>query len=122
MSKGQEFLEAHEGYLMRGDFEGLMRDHYTDDAEMVTFDFVARGKDAIRQYLEHDGPAESGRILGLELAAYAESDDVIIFDAIVKSEKLGTFIARDALVLKDGKVWRHIALTLPQGRDPVAKD
>lgn len=121
MGKGMEFLEAHEGYLMRGDFEGLMRDHYHDDAEMVTFDFVAKGKDAIRQYLEIDGPAQSGRVTGLEMCAFAESDDCIIFDARVTSEKMGQFIARDALFLKDGKVYRHIALTLPRDRDPVAE-
>ena len=44
---------------------------------------------------------------------------MIIFNAAVKSENLGTFIARDALYLRDGKIYRHIALTLPPGVDPL---
>jgi hypothetical protein len=121
MGKGMEFLQKQEEYLARGDIDGLMEHHYTDDAEMVTFDFVAKGKDAIKQYLAVDGPAKSGPILGVELTNVMESDDVIIFNAKVTSEKMGMFIARDAMVFKDGKVWRHIALTLDKERDPVAE-
>jgi len=42
---------------------------------------------------------------------------VIIFTSSVNSENLGVFIARDALYVKNGKVFRHIALTLPPEKD-----
>jgi hypothetical protein len=117
MSWGQKFLDEHVGYLQSGDIDGLMRDHYADDAEMVTFEFVLKGKDAIKQYLKVDQPSKSGKILGMKMDAYFESDDVIIFTSSVNSEKLGVFIARDALYVKNGKVLRHIALTLPPEKD-----
>jgi hypothetical protein len=118
-SKGQAFLQQQVEFLTRGDMDGLMREQYHDDAEMVTFEFTLKGKAAIRKYLEFDEPAKAGKIGGIELRNFAESDDVIIFNAAVKSENLGTFIARDALYLRDGKIYRHIALTLPPGVDPL---
>jgi hypothetical protein len=117
MSWGQRFLNEHVGYLQAGDFDGLMRNHYHDDAELVTFEFVLKGKDAIKQYLSVDQPRQAGKILGMTMDAYAESDDVILFTSAVTSEHLGVFIARDALYVKDGKVLRHIALTLPPESD-----
>ena len=117
MSWGQEFLGEHVGYLQKKDFDGLMENHYHEDAELVTFEFVLKGKDAIKQYLAVDQPAQSGKVLGMTMNHYAESDDVIIFTATVNSEKLGVFIARDALYVKDGKVLRHIALTLSPEND-----
>ena len=117
MSWGQKFLEEHVGYLQRQDIDGLMRDHYHEDAELVTFEFVLKGRDEIKQYLSVDQPKQSGKILGMTMDAYFESDDVILFTQSVKSENLGVFIARDALYVKDGKVLRHIALTLPPEKD-----
>ena len=117
MSWGQDFLNEHVGFLTQRDFDGLIKHHYHDDAELVTFEFVKQGAAAIRQYLAVEQPAKSGPILGMTMDAYYESDDVIIFTASVKSQNLGTFIARDALYVKDGKVLRHIALTLPPEKD-----
>lgn len=117
MSWGQDFLNEHVGFLTRKDIAGLMEHHYHDDAELVTFEFVKQGKAAIQEYLAVEQPAKAGRILGMTMDAYFESDDVILFTASVKSELLGTFIARDALYVKDGKVLRHIALTLPPAAD-----
>lgn len=117
MTWGQDFLSSHMGYLSRGDIDGLMREHYHDDAEMVTFEFVAKGKEAIKQYLTTTEPTQAGAISGLEVKAFAESEDCILFTALVRSEKMGDFVARDALYVQGGKVLRHIALTLPPGTD-----
>jgi hypothetical protein len=117
MSWGQNFLDEHVGYLQRDDIDGLIRDHYADDAEMVTFEFTLKGKDAIKHYLKEDQPKTAGKMQVMKMDAYFESDDVIIFTSSVNSEKLGVFIARDALYVKNGKVLRHIALTLPPEKD-----
>jgi hypothetical protein len=122
MSWGQDFLGEHVAYLQNKDFDGLMKNHYHEDAELVTFEFVLKGKDAIKRYLAVDQPAQSGKILGMTMNHYAESEDVIIFTATVNSERLGVFIARDALCVKDGKVLRHIALTLsPENDEKIYK-
>lgn len=117
MGWGEKFLGEHVAYLQKGDFDGLMHDHYHDDAELITFEFTIKGKDAIKHYLSVDQPKKSGKVLGMSMDAYAESDDCIIFTASVNSENLGVFIARDALYVKGGKVLRHIALTLPPEKD-----
>lgn len=116
MSWGREFLETFLGRLQRQDIGELMRD-YHEDAELVAFDFVLKGKDAIRQYFAKGLINRSGKILDMTMEAYFESDDMILFTMSIKSENLGIVVARDALYIKDGKIFRHIALTLPPKKD-----
>ncbi|OGT03038.1 MAG: hypothetical protein A3F73_07645 [Gallionellales bacterium RIFCSPLOWO2_12_FULL_59_22] len=110
---GEQFLQEQVGYLTSGDYDGLMKNQYHADAEMVTFEFTCKGADAIKKYLSVDEPAKAGKILGMQMHHFSESDDVIIFVCSIQSEKLGIFVARDALFLKDKKIFRHIALTIP---------
>ncbi len=42
---------------------------------------------------------------------------MILFTMSIKSENLGIVVARDTLYVKDGKIFRHIALTLPPKKD-----
>jgi hypothetical protein len=113
MTKGEKFYQDMLEYLAKGDIDSMVSDCYHDDAEMVTFEFVLKGKEAIRQYLKVDEPSQMGKVLGMTTDYFTASDDVIIFKASVKSEKMGTIKADDALYLKDGKILRHIALTIP---------
>jgi len=112
MTKGEKFYQEHLNYVANDDIDGLMRNHYHEDAEMVTFEFVLKGREAIGNYLK-ESPKITGKVLGMSMDYFAESDDVIIFKASVKTEKFGTVKADDALYIKDGKVLRHIALTVP---------
>jgi hypothetical protein len=113
----QAFFAEHAEYLGKGDIDGLIRDHYHEDADMVTFEFVLKGADAIKQYLAVDNPAQAGKILSFDVQYLAGSEDVIVFTAKVHSEKLGRFVARDSFYIVDGKIKRHIALTLPPDKD-----
>ena len=117
MTIGMEVFQKQLDYLGRGDIDGLLRDQYTDDCELVTFEFVRKGKDQLRQYLAVDSPAKMGAVRGMEVTHVVATDDTVIFNAIIDSEKMGRFIARDALTLKDGRIHRHIALTLPPDVD-----
>jgi hypothetical protein len=117
MTIGMEVFQAQLGYLGRGDIDGLLRDQYTDDCELVTFEFVLKGKEEIKQYLAVDSPAKMGAVLGMKITHVVATDDTIIFNGIVDSEKMGRFIARDALTLKGNRIHRHIALTLPPDVD-----
>ena len=109
----QEFFEEHIGYITKGDIDGLVRDHYHDDAQMITFEFVLKGKEAIKKYLKEDSPRITGQVLGMSLDYFTAAEDVIIFKASVKTEKFGTIKSDDAFYLKEGKILRHIALTIP---------
>jgi hypothetical protein len=121
MSKGMDFYNEQLAFMQRGDVDGLLEAHYHDDAELVTFEFVLKGKEALKKYLAVDSPAQMGKVLGLSTVYFAESDDVIMYVAQAQSEKMGYFQARDAFYLKDGKIFRHIALTLPPDKDKKLK-
>lgn len=116
MTWGQDFLQRFTELQNRGDFHTLMRERYHDDAELVTFESVRKGKDAIAEYLKGE-PAQVGRVSHVEQVALAESDDVLILTAIVTSGKMGRLVGRNAFYFKDGKVLRHITLTLPPDKD-----
>ncbi len=112
MTPGQKFYQDHVGYIATGDIDGLIRDHYHEDAQMVSFEFVLEGREAIGKYLK-ESPKITGQILGAVTERFAESNDVIMFKASIKTEKFGTIKADDAFLLEDGKIRRHIALTIP---------
>ena len=114
MTKGEKFFQEHADYIGKGDIDGLMEAHYHEDAEMVTFEFVLKGREAIGNYMK-ESPRTTGNVLGMSIDYFAESDDVIIFKASIKTEKFGTIKADDAFYLEDGKIRRHIALTIPPG-------
>ena len=117
MFNGIDFYNEQLAYVNSGDIDGLMDEHFHDEAELVTFEFIATGKQAIRKYLTVDSPAQMGRVLGVRTVNFMSTDDVIIFVTEVNSEKMGYFQARDAFYLKDGKILRFMSLTLPPGED-----
>jgi hypothetical protein len=116
MSWGQDFLEKFLGQLQRQDIDELM-DGYHEDAELIAFNFVLKGKDVIRQYFVENMFKKMGKIVDMNDESYFESNDTIIFTMSVNAENIGVAIARDALYLKDGRIFRHIALSLPPEKD-----
>jgi hypothetical protein len=118
MGKAEEFYNRHLEYLQRGDIDGLLRDQYHDDAEMVTFDATLQGKEAIKRHVMEVESARTGTVYGAERAFFAASDDCVLLTEKIHSEKLGTHIARVVFYFRDGKVYRHVALTLPPDKDP----
>lgn len=112
MSYGEELFNTHMGAVSKGDIDEIMS-NYHNEAEMVTFEFILKGKDEIKKYLQEDSPRITGNVLGMNLDYFRATDDVVLFKASVKTEKFGTIKADDALYIKDGKIFRHIALTLP---------
>lgn len=111
MTPGKKFYLEQLGYLGKADIEALLREHYHEDAVMVTFDGIRRGHDELRQYFQNT-LASMGRITGLSTEYFNETEDVIIFKATITDEKRGTVKADNALYLKNGKIFRHIALTI----------
>ncbi|NCC36519.1 MAG: nuclear transport factor 2 family protein [Chloroflexia bacterium] len=114
MGWGKAFYLKQLGFLATNDIEGLLREHYHEDAVMVTFDGIRRGHAELRAYFE--GRLQSlGQIGYLATEYFAESEDTIIFKSAVRSaanKSEGEIHADNALIFKDGKIWRHIALTI----------
>ncbi|HEY8642603.1 MAG TPA: nuclear transport factor 2 family protein [Candidatus Dormibacteraeota bacterium] len=104
-SPGQTFYDEQVDYLVRGDVDGLIDNHYAADAELIGFEFVVRGRDALkthfRQYLKG--------LPGLKLVStekFRESEDALFFEATVHTDN-GRAGVYDAFVLRDGKATHH---------------
>lgn len=108
---GKQFYIEQLHYLGTNDIDGLLRDHYHTDAVMVTFDGIRRGHKELRDYFVNT-LASMGKITSLVTDYFAETEDVVIFKARITDEKRGTVNADNALYLRDGKIYRHIALTI----------
>ena len=112
--KGKDFYKEQLSFLGNGDIEGMLAEHYHNDAVMVTFDGIRTGKDELRQYFINTLDS-MGEITELSTQYFEETEDVIIFKSRIKDSKRGTVYADNALYFRDGKIFRHIALTiLPQ--------
>jgi hypothetical protein len=109
--KGKEFFKEQLAYLATKDVEGLLENQYHKDAIMVTFDSIRRGEDELRQGFTKT-LASMGNITQMQVDYFAETEDVIIFKATITDDKRGTIKADNALYMKDGKIFRHIALTI----------
>lgn len=103
---GKRFYARQIAALEAGRIDALV-DQYTDDAVMVGFDFVRRGKDEVRAhmtgYLQMLG---SLRLVSTD--KWAETDDSIFFEATVMTD-LGQARVYDVFVLRDGKATHHFA-------------
>jgi hypothetical protein len=97
--------------MASGDIDGLLEKHYHEDAVMVTFDGIRRGREELKKYYV-DTLKLMGNITYLATEYFAEIEDVVIFKAVITSEGRGTVHADNAFYMKDGKIFRHIALTI----------
>ena len=95
------FYRRQIAFLEANDLDGLMT-QYHDDAVLVGIDFVVTGKDEIRRHME-GYLARLGTLKLQETLAFAETDDAILFEAVVRSD-LGEAAVYDAFVLRDGTV------------------
>lgn len=116
MGRGKMFYLEQLGMLSQGKIEEVAVAHYRHDAEIVTFDGTRTGREAVKEYIL-ETLQKHKQITFLQNEYLAESKDVVIFRATVKSEGRGTINAQDAFYIKDGKIARHIALTLVPDAD-----
>ena len=111
MGKGKEFYREQLALMSSGDIDGLLEQHYHEDAVMITFDGIRQGREELKKYYV-DTLKIMGQITYLKTEYFAETEDVIIFKAVITSEGRGTVQADNGFYLKDGKIYRHIALTI----------
>lgn len=107
MRSGNPSHERQLAYLQAGDVDGLIAQHYHDDALLVTFDTAVRGRDALMAYFRRY-MQQLGRLEVVSTDRFTETGDTIFLEATVTSA-LGTARVYDALVLREGKISYHFA-------------
>ncbi|MEW5803033.1 MAG: MBL fold metallo-hydrolase [bacterium] len=109
--RGKDFYNEQLMLMSSGKIDELVEKHYHSDAVMVTFDGMRRGHEELKKYYV-DTLKIMRNITFMATEYFAEIEDVIIFRATITSEGRGTVQALNGLYMKDGKIYRHIALTL----------
>ena len=112
-SPGRKFYEEQLDYLANTDVEGLVANHYNDDAVLMSFDVTVRGREALREYFR-TYLERLGTLTVTSTDKFAETEDSIFFEATVTSN-LGTVRVYDAFVLRDGKISHHFAGVIGPG-------
>ena len=112
-SPGRKFYEEHLGYLTAKDVEGLVANHYNDDAVFISFDVTVKGREALRDYFR-TYLERLGTLTVMSTDKFAETEDSILLEATVTSN-LGTVRVYDAFVLRDGKISYHFAGVIGPG-------
>jgi hypothetical protein len=116
MGQGRQFFMEQLQMLGQGKLDELVMLHYAPDATIITFDGTFQGHEEIREYIA-DTLRRHKTITGIKMEYFTESKDVILFRAMVTSEGRGTINAQDAFYLEDGRIKRHLALTLVPDAD-----
>jgi uncharacterized protein (UPF0305 family) len=109
--RGKDFYNNQLMLMSSGDIKELVEKHYHEDAVMVTFDGIRRGHDELKKYYT-DTLQIMGKITELSTEYFAEIEDTILFRATITSKGRGKVQALNGLYMKDGKIYRHIALTM----------
>ncbi len=105
MTPGRQFYERQLAYILAGDVDGLIDHHYAEDAVLISFDRVIRGRAALRAYFR-EYLAMLGEITIDSTDRFNSSDEAIFFEATTTSA-LGRFRVYDAFALRDGLITHH---------------
>jgi len=113
MSAGQakwkywDFYDRQLDLIAKKDVEGLIKNQYNDDAELLNFDHHIVGAPALVEYFK-GYIASLGYIKMLSTDKYTESNDSVFFESTVETGG-GTARVYDVFVMRNGKIWRHFA-------------
>jgi hypothetical protein len=102
---GRVLYDRQIQFLIDKDVDGLVETNYAPDAELISFQNVINGREALRTYFR--GYVEMlGDLVVESTDKFAETHDAIFFEATVMS-KLGRVRVYDAWTLEDGKITHH---------------
>ncbi|GCF07959.1 nuclear transport factor 2 family protein [Dictyobacter arantiisoli] len=101
----RKFYDEQLDYLSAHDVDGLIDDHYNEDAILVGFDFTVKGNAALKEHFRNYLKT-LGRIDVKSTDKFNETADTIFFEASVVTD-LGPATVFDAIVLKNGKISYH---------------
>ncbi len=99
---GKLFYEEQVKYLLDKDVESLVEKHYHDNAVIVSFDHIVRGKEQIKAYFNQFlNSVTIERVISTD--NFTETEDTVMFEATVESNH-GVIKTFDALVLESGRI------------------
>jgi hypothetical protein len=98
---GRKFYEEHLAYIHAKDFDGLIDNHYNDDATFTSFFGSLKGREALRQHFR----AYLGSLgnLHVRLDKLTEIDNTLLLETTVSTDA-GTIRTYDAFVLRNSKI------------------
>lgn len=102
---GWSFYEKQLDYIFAGDVDGLIDNHYTEDAQLIGADLIVTGRPALKEHFR-GYLKRLGKLTVKSTGQFKESDDSIYLEADVVTD-LGPAVVYDAWVLKDGKISHH---------------
>jgi hypothetical protein len=105
--KYRDFYNRQVDFLTRNDVEGLIKNQYTEDAELINFDYHIKGAPALVEYFK-GYVAGLGYIKLLSTDKYTEGDDSVFFESTVETAG-GTARVYDVFVMRGSKICRHFA-------------
>jgi len=105
MTPGRTFYEDQIAMLRPGQTDELIDKHYDDDATLVSFQSIVRGREDLKRYFQ-SYVARLGGLEVISLDQFVETEDSILFEATVRTA-LGVVKVYDAFVLRDGKATHH---------------
>ena len=96
----------HVQFFKDKDIDGLLASDYTDDARLMSYDFDLQGHDQLKvaftQYLEMIGDFTLD-----STEQFHKTDDEVILEATLTTEKAGIRKVWDVFLLRDGKISHH---------------
>ena len=104
-SPARKFYEEQIAMLQPGRTDELIDKHYANDAKLVSFQSIVRGREDLKRYFQ-SYVAKLGKLDVLSLDQFAETEDSILFEATVRTA-LGVVKVYDAFVLQDGRATHH---------------
>ena len=106
-SAGWAFYQQQLAYIRAKDVDGLIDNHYDDDAVLISFDHIVKGRADLARYFRAYVDA-LGDLAVESTDKFTATDDSILFEATMRSN-LGRARVYDAFVLRAGKISRHFS-------------
>jgi len=98
---GRKFYAEHLAYINSKDFDGLIDNHYNDDATFTSFFGCLKGREALRQHFRtYLGSLGDIRV---RLDKLTETENTLLLETTVTTDQ-GTIRTYDAFVLRNGKI------------------
>ena len=106
---GRAFLDRRISFIEAGDFDGMVDDGYNENAELVSFDAVVKGKDALKKHFGmHLSALGSVKLKSVD--NFVETDDAVFVQVTVSTGKYGDVTSYEAFSMRDGKADQHFTV------------
>ena len=102
---GKFFFDKQVAFLESRDVKGLVSTQYAQDAELVGFNFIVKGQEALLEHFERY-LENLGEMQHISTEKFVETEDTVFFEATIRVSA-GVARVYNAFVLNDGKATHH---------------